>query len=74
MFIRPGELKELCFAYGMDVKHLKGMSPNVNPFQLISLLRQRAKGKLSFAEFGKRVKMVESTDLKVGYMGYAVKR
>lgn len=74
MFIKPNELKEISFAYGMEVKQLKGMSPNVNPFKLISLLRQRAKGKLTFAEFGKKVKMIESNDLKVGYMGYAVKQ
>ena len=74
MFIKPAELKELCFAHGIEVKQVKGMSPNVNPIKLISLLRQRAKGKLTFAEFGKKVKMIESNDLKVGYMGYAVKR
>lgn len=74
MFIRPDELKEISFSYGMEVKQLKGMSPNVNPVRLIGLLRQRAKGRLTFAEFGKKVKMVESNDLKVGYMGYAIKR
>lgn len=73
MFIKPAELKELCFAHSMEVKQLKGMSPNVNPIRLISLLRQRAKGKLSFAEFGKKVKMIESNDLNIGYMGYAIK-
>lgn len=73
MFIKPAELKESCFAHGLQVKELKGMSPNVNPLRLIRLLRQRAKGKISFSEFGKKVKMIESTDLKVGYMGYAVK-
>ena len=74
MFIKPNEIKEISFAYGMEVKQLKGMSPNVNPIKLIGLLRQRAKGKLTFAEFGKKVKMIESSDLKVGYMGYAVKQ
>lgn len=74
MFIKPRELKELCFAHRMEVIQVKGMSPNVNPIKLIRLLRQRVKGKLTFAEFGKKVKMIESNDLKVGYMGYAVKR
>jgi 2-polyprenyl-6-hydroxyphenyl methylase/3-demethylubiquinone-9 3-methyltransferase len=74
MFIKPEELKELCFAHGMEVRQLKGMSPNVNPIRLISLLRQRAKGRLTFSEFGKKVRMIESNDLKVGYMGYAVKK
>lgn len=73
MFIRPIELKEYCFAHGMEVKQLKGMSPNVNPLRMIYLLRQRAKGRLTFSEFGKQVKMIESDDLKVGYMGYAIK-
>lgn len=73
MFIKPSELKEMTFAYGMEIKQLKGMSPSVNPIKLIGLLRKRAKGKLTFAEFGKKVKMIESKDLNVGYMGYAVK-
>lgn len=73
MFIRPKELTDLCAANGMQVGQLRGMSPNVNPLKLIGLLRQRAKGRLSYAEFGSRVRMVESGDLNVGYMGYAVK-
>lgn len=73
MFITPKELTHLCAANGMAVQQLRGMSPNVDPLTLIRLLRQRAKGALSYAEFGRRVRMVESKDLKVGYMGYAIR-
>lgn len=73
MFITPKELTALCTANGMQMRQLRGMSPNVNPIKLIGLLRQRAKGALTYAEFGNRVRMVESKDLQVGYMGYAVK-
>lgn len=73
MFITPQELQALCATNGMAVGRMRGMSPNVNPLKLIGLLRKRAKGRLSYAEFGNRVRMVESDDLKVGYMGYAVK-
>jgi 2-polyprenyl-6-hydroxyphenyl methylase/3-demethylubiquinone-9 3-methyltransferase len=40
---------------------------------MISLLRQRAKGKIGFKELGQSFKLVESDDLNVLYMGYAVK-
>jgi len=40
---------------------------------MISLLRKRAKGKIGYKEFGQRFKLVESNDLKILYMGYALK-
>jgi 2-polyprenyl-6-hydroxyphenyl methylase/3-demethylubiquinone-9 3-methyltransferase len=40
---------------------------------MISLLRKRAKGEIGYKELGQRFKLVESNDLKILYMGYAVK-
>jgi hypothetical protein len=54
-------------------RELRGTSPNVSVPKMISLLRQRAKGRIGFKELGQGFKLVESDDLKILYMGYAVK-
>jgi len=73
MFIRPEELKELCYAYNIPVSDLKGMKPNINPLRFMQLLHRRAKGKMTYAELGKKFQLVESGDLSISYMGYSVK-
>ena len=73
MFIRPEELKGLLVQAGFEFKEFRGTSPNVSIPKMISLLRQRAKGKIGFKELGQSFKLVESDDLKILYMGYAVK-
>jgi len=73
MFIQPDELKELLAQVGFVLKEFRGTSPNVNLPKMISLLRKRAKGKIGYKEFGQRFKLVESNDLKILYMGYALK-
>jgi 2-polyprenyl-6-hydroxyphenyl methylase/3-demethylubiquinone-9 3-methyltransferase len=73
MFIRPEELKGLLAQAGFEFKEFRGTSPNVSLPKMISLLRQRAKGKIGFKELGQSFKLVESEDLKILYMGYAVK-
>ena len=73
MFIRPEELKGLLEQSGFEFKEFRGTSPNVSIPKMISLLRQRAKGKIGFKELGQSFKLVESDDLKILYMGYAVK-
>ena len=74
MLIKPEELKQLMESNGLGQISMKGMSPNVNPLKMISLLRQRAKGKLTYSELGSKFQLKESNDLMVGYMGYAIKK
>ena len=73
MFIRPEELKGLLAQAGFEFKEFRGTSPDVSIPKMISLLRKRAKGKIGYKELGQRFKLVESHDLKILYMGYAVK-
>jgi 2-polyprenyl-6-hydroxyphenyl methylase/3-demethylubiquinone-9 3-methyltransferase len=73
MFIRPKELKGLLVRAGFEFKEFRGTSPNVSIPAMISVLRKRAKGKIGYKEFGQRFKLVESNDLKILYMGYALK-
>jgi 2-polyprenyl-6-hydroxyphenyl methylase/3-demethylubiquinone-9 3-methyltransferase len=58
---------------GFEFKEFRGTSPDVSIPKLISLLRKRAKGEIGYKELGQRFKLVESDDLKILYMGYAVK-
>ena len=73
MFIRPEELEGLLVQAGFEFKEFRGTSPNVSVAAMISLLRKRAKGKIGYKELGQRFKLVESNDLKILYMGYALK-
>jgi 2-polyprenyl-6-hydroxyphenyl methylase/3-demethylubiquinone-9 3-methyltransferase len=73
MFIRPEELKGLLVQAGFEFKEFRGTSPDVSIPKMISLLRKRAKGTIGYKELGQRFKLVESNDLKILYMGYAVK-
>lgn len=73
MFIRPEELKGLLLQTGFEFKEFRGTSPNVSVLKMISLLRKRAKGEIDMKQLGRSFKLVESDDLKILYMGYAVK-
>ena len=58
---------------GFEFKEFRGTSPDVSIPKMISLLRKRAKGKIGYKELGQKFKLVESNDLNILYMGYAVK-
>lgn len=73
MFIRPEELRGLLAQAGFNFREFRGTSPNMSVAQMISLLRKRAKGTIGFKELGQSFKLTESNDLKVLYMGYAIK-
>jgi hypothetical protein len=47
--------------------------PGISPPALIPLVRRVKKGKLSYAEFGRRSAMVLCKDLRVSYIGHATK-
>jgi hypothetical protein len=58
---------------GFEFKEFRGTSPDVSIPKMISLLRKRAQGKIGYKKIGQRFKLVESHDLKILYMAYAVK-
>src|SRR5215469_877303 len=73
MFIQPDELKGLLTKSGFEFKEFRGTSPDVSIPKMIRLLRQRARGKIGYKELGQKFKLVESDDLNILYMGYAIK-
>jgi hypothetical protein len=67
-----GRIKRIAYA-GFTFKEFRGTSPDVSIPKMTSLLRKRAKGEIGYKALGQRFKLVESNDLKILYMGYAVK-
>jgi len=74
MLIKPKELQQLMLANDFGKMEFRGMSPNINPIKMIKLLRQRASGKITYEELSNQMKLKESNDTKVGYMGYGIKK
>ena len=72
-FITPAELSVVLTRHGLTSHDMLGMSPGVAPPVLFRLLRQMKKNKLSFAEFGRRSSFVLSKDLRVSYIGHAIR-
>ena len=72
-FIRPAELERELAAAGLDVRDRVGIAP-ANPLAAVQAMRARARGKITYGELGRRMRMRESRDTSALYAGYAVKR
>lgn len=74
MFIKPDEIKSLLSINSFDWKEHRGTQPNVSIPKMLNYLRRRAKGEWSYADLGKNFRLMESSDMNILYMGYAIKR
>lgn len=72
-FIKPEELRSLLIARGLEPRGLTGLRPAVNPLRAIRILRDRARGKLTYFEALHKLEMRESQDTGLSYMGWAHK-
>lgn len=68
-FIRPIELAEAMRENSLPQGEFTGISPAIN---LVAIAEQKL-GKISFAELGTKLKLKESNDLSVSYMGFAIR-
>lgn len=73
MFIKPGEIRSLLAENNMTWLEHKGIEPDVSYLKMLRYLRKRANGDLTFEEFSKKIRMVESSSTRVMYLGSAVK-
>jgi 2-polyprenyl-6-hydroxyphenyl methylase / 3-demethylubiquinone-9 3-methyltransferase len=70
-FITPAEMRAALGRHGLHDHDITGMSPGAAPPALLRLARQLKKGRISYGEFGRRMSLVLSTDLRVSYIGHA---
>lgn len=74
MFIKPKELEKILKENCIKNQDIKGMKINVNPLKMLTYLRKRARGLLTYKELTEKVFFIESpADLNISYMGYGIK-
>lgn len=73
MFITPEELKASINKHGLVNKDVVGTKYVGSAFQIVFAILLYKMGRLSSAEFGRRIRAVEGDDITVNYMGYAIK-
>lgn len=73
MFIRPDEMKASLLEQGMTLEDLQGGTIAKNPLATLWNILQQKRGRISFAELGRRLKLELGTDLSLNYLGYARK-
>ncbi len=74
MFIKPEELKILLSKNSFDWREHTGTQPNVSTPKMLNFLRKRAKKEWTYADLGKNLRLIESNDMSILYMGYAIKK
>jgi 2-polyprenyl-6-hydroxyphenyl methylase / 3-demethylubiquinone-9 3-methyltransferase len=72
MFIKPRELEEMLRRHELEPREMVGLASATNPIALLRDLRRRRRGKITFAELGRRMKITESRDVSGSYAGYAL--
>ncbi|MGC8494164.1 MAG: bifunctional 2-polyprenyl-6-hydroxyphenol methylase/3-demethylubiquinol 3-O-methyltransferase UbiG [Syntrophobacteraceae bacterium] len=72
-FIKPAELIALMNRCKLANLELRGISSRKNPLALLACLRALKKGKLIDRELSGVFALHESEDLRISYMGYAIK-
>jgi 2-polyprenyl-6-hydroxyphenyl methylase/3-demethylubiquinone-9 3-methyltransferase len=72
-FITPAELGRCLARHGLRQHDLAGLWPGVSPPALVWLVRRVKKGRLSYADFGRRAAFKLTDNLRGSYIGYAAK-
>jgi 2-polyprenyl-6-hydroxyphenyl methylase/3-demethylubiquinone-9 3-methyltransferase len=72
-FVTPRELRVAASAAGLVVKGIKGMGPRGNPARWLGPIRRLQKGTLTYGELGRRMQFQLGDDLRLAYVGHAVK-
>ena len=73
MFIRPGELEAAMARAGLEPRDTVGLGPARNPAAMVLDMRRRARGDMTFGEFGGRNRFRETRDKSMLYAGHALK-
>jgi 2-polyprenyl-6-hydroxyphenyl methylase/3-demethylubiquinone-9 3-methyltransferase len=74
MFIKPAEIKSLLQHNNFEWKEHRGTKPNAAYHKILYYLHKRATGEWSYKDLGEKLLLVESQDMNIMYMGYAIKK
>ena len=75
MFIKPSELVAGMTSAGLESRgSIVGIGPARNPVSLVMDMRRRARGDMTYGEFGARNKFRETRDRSLLFAGHALKR
>jgi 2-polyprenyl-6-hydroxyphenyl methylase / 3-demethylubiquinone-9 3-methyltransferase len=72
MFIKPEELTDALRRVGLECRDIAGLGPARNPIAMLLDMRRRARGDMTYGEFGARNKFRQTRDKSLVYAGYAV--
>ncbi len=72
-FIKPAELIAVMNRCNFTNRELRGISSRKNPLALLRSLRALRKGRMSSREIAAAFALCETEDLRVSYMGYAIR-
>ncbi|HUQ20826.1 MAG TPA: bifunctional 2-polyprenyl-6-hydroxyphenol methylase/3-demethylubiquinol 3-O-methyltransferase UbiG [Gemmatimonadaceae bacterium] len=73
MFITPAELTESFERHGFRMGGIVGTAEKGNPISALRLIRHYKTGRITSAEFGRRLNMTEGPVISGSYMGHAIK-
>ena len=74
MFIKPSDLVAAMARAGLENRDIVGIGPARNPVSLVIDMRRRARGDMTYGEFGARNKFRETRDKSLLYAGHALKQ
>ncbi len=74
MFITPAEIKLLLQHNNFEWREHRGTKPNAPYHKVLYYLHKRATGEWSYKDLGDKLLLVESQDMNIMYMGYAIKK
>jgi 2-polyprenyl-6-hydroxyphenyl methylase/3-demethylubiquinone-9 3-methyltransferase len=73
-FIRPDELRAVMDERGLATCEVVGLRPSAGPLAMFRSLRDRKKGRITYAQLGRAMRVREDGDTSVSYMGHGVRR
>lgn len=72
-FIKPQELAALLSRHGLRNRGIAGIEPGVSPLSMLRLYAGLKRGRISYADFGRRLRPRLNRRTFASYVGYAVK-
>jgi 2-polyprenyl-6-hydroxyphenyl methylase / 3-demethylubiquinone-9 3-methyltransferase len=72
-FIKPSELATSMRKYSLPNAEFVGLSPAKNPLQSLLAITQLKLGRINFAQLGSKLKLKESKNLSISYMGFGIR-